>query len=748
MTVIGCRWFPQCHLGERSDTDRSRVAPFAMPETAALSRPAPATLSRLLATVDEHYDVGGKALLEHAYQLLEQLPEGPNTQALRQRGLDAATLLASMRLDPDALTAALLAPSLVMLQATPAWSTKLSADVVQLVTRVGELQRVRWDRLEQEAAERLRKMFLAMAKDVRVVLIVLALRVLLMRELTPGSDDDAQARHTAAETLKVYAPLANRLGVWQLKWELEDWSLRILEPQTFDDICRLLAERREQRQAFIDEVTKVLSEQLRKEGIEAEVKGRPKHIYSIYNKMRRKQISFEHVYDISAVRVLTHQLADCYAALGVVHSLWAPVPSEFDDYIAMPKGNGYQSLHTAVIGPRGRPVEVQIRTHEMHRYAEFGVAAHWAYKERRGLKNAANDKFLLLRQLIDWERQLNDPQQFVESLKTDLFEDQVFVFTPDGDIIDLPKGATPVDFAYRIHTEVGHRCRGARVNDQIVPLDYHLKTGDRVEILTQKQAQPNRDWMSPALGFLHTSSARSKVKHWFRQQGREPAIAAGKELVQKELARLELRPSMDQLAKELKFSSLEDLYAAVGYGDRRPQAISSAALQLEGLSEAPAAPPPKPTVKKPVAPSGVSIEGADRIWGQRARCCTPLPGDDVVGFISRGRGLVIHRRDCNAIQHSSEPERVVDVDWGTPANERHHVDVELLTRDRSGLLGDLLKLVSQLGAHIAEAQALSRRNSHSTLRLGLELKDSAHVSAVLERLDRHPEVVEVRRLKS
>lgn len=719
-----------------------------MPEIAALSRPAPATLSQLLATVDQQYAPDGKAQIELAERLLERLPAETDASRLRQRGLDAAMLLSGMRLDPEALAATVLAPSLERLRThLPDWSQQVSPEVAQLVTRVGELKRVRWDRLETEAVERLRRMFLAMAKDVRVVLIVLALRVLLMRELEPEFEPSSMAQRLARETLRVYAPLANRLGVWQLKWELEDWSLRALEPRVFEEICRLLAERREQRQAFIDEVTQVLSEELRKTDIEAKVKGRPKHIYSIYNKMRRKQISFEQVYDISAVRVLTQRVADCYAALGVVHSLWAPIPNEFDDYVAMPKGNGYQSLHTAVIGPRGRPVEVQIRTHEMHRYAEFGVAAHWAYKERRGLKSA-NDKFLLLRQLIDWERELKDPQQFVESLKTDLFEDQVFVFTPDGDIVDLPKGATPVDFAYRIHTEVGHRCRGARVNDQIVPLDYQLRTGDRVEILTQKQPQPNRDWMSPTLGYLHTSRARAKVKHWFRQQGREQAIAAGKELVQKELARLDLRPSTEQLAKELKYSSVDDLYAAVGYGDRRPQAISSAALQLEGERDINQTPLPKPALaKKPVAPSGVSIEGADRILGQRARCCTPLPGDDVVGFISRGRGLVIHRRDCDEIQHSSEPERVVDVDWGTLNNERHRVEVELLTQQRSGLLGDLLKLVSHLGAHIAEAQAVSQRNRHSTLRLGLELKDSAHVSAVLERLDRHPEVIEVRRLK-
>jgi GTP pyrophosphokinase len=592
-------------------------------------------------------------------------------------------------------------------------------------------------------------MFLAMARDVRVVMIVLATRVQQMRGLRDADLDADERRRLASETLEVFAPLANRLGIWQLKWELEDWSLQQLEPEAFEELRQALAESRGERDAFIQEVVETLQAKLEEEGVEATITGRAKHIYSIFKKMRKKEYSFDQLYDVRAVRVITHKLTDCYAVLGLVHQLWVPLPDEFDDYIAKPKENMYQSLHTAVIGPRGRPVEVQIRTQEMHEYAEFGVAAHWAYKEsKRG--RAADQRFMLLRQLMDWEREVADPHAFVESLKTDIFEDQVYVFTPGGDIVDLPLGATPLDFAYRIHTEVGHRCRGAKVNGQIQALDYALKTGERVEILTAKHSAPSRDWMNPAFGYLKTSSARTKVRQWFRTQGREAAIQQGRELIEKELKRLDLQhATVELIAQHLKYPSLEDLQAAIGYGDRHPQGIGSAALQVEREHlppEEPGVPPSVPPTKRKRSASGLSVDGVDDILGKRARCCNPVPGDRVVGFVTRGRGVIIHRRDCVHITGTSEPERIVAIDWGPTEGEQHLVDVEIRANDRAGLLRDLSNLISNAGVNMTAARAEGNREGQAWLRLSLEFSSAEQVVRVLQRLDKHRDVLEVRRL--
>jgi GTP pyrophosphokinase len=522
----------------------------------------------------------------------------------------------------------------------------------------------------------------------------------------------------------------------------------VLEPVVFAEITQLLNEKREERTAFIQAVIRTLEGKLAEEGIRATVKGRPKHINSIYKKMQRKNLGFDQIYDVSAVRVTTERMTDCYAALGMVHSLWVPLPGEFDDYIAKPKANGYQSLHTAVIGPKGRPVEVQIRTQEMHDYAEFGVAAHWAYKERK--KSSAHEKFTVLRQLMDWERELVDPLDFAESLKTDLFEDQVYVFTPNGDVLDLPAGATPLDFAYRVHTMVGHRCRGAKVNGQIQPLEHELKTGDRVEILTQKEAQPSRDWMNPTFGYLKTNSARQKVRHWFREQGRDKAVLEGRELVERELARLDLSyATLDHIAELLKYASVDDLYAHVGFGDRSSQSIASAALSVEkdlAPPEEPELPPSVPPSRRKGNTSGLRLHGVDDILGKTARCCNPVPGNDVVGFVTRGRGIVIHRKNCTNIVNALEPERLVDIDWTPGDADRHTVDIEIRANDSAGLLRDMSNLVSTMGVNITSARAEGNRAGAAWLRLSLELSSAEQVVKVMQRLDRHPSVLEVRRL--
>ncbi|HQK19558.1 MAG TPA: RelA/SpoT family protein, partial [Polyangiaceae bacterium] len=465
-------------------------------------------LEALLANVKKSYPDADTAPIELAF-------EGVTTHldaTAKKRALHAANVLASLRLDPAAVGACLVATFRNQISQADT-ENQFGKEIAKLVDGVVRVQATRWDRLEQEAAESLRKMFIAMAAEVRVVIIVLALRVEKMRTLS-NSMDESTRRRVARETLEVFAPLANRLGVWQFKTELENLSLAQLEPETYSELEKLLSERRQERMRLIQQAITLLRDKLPEQKIHATVQGRAKHLYSIYQKMQRKGVGLDQIHDISAVRVITEQVGDCYAALGLVHSLWAPLPGQFDDYIARPKENLYRSLHTTVVGPEGKPLEVQIRTRQMHEYAEYGVAAHWAYKEGRKAAKSSDQKFVVLRQLMDWERDVSDPHQFAERLKTDIFRDQVYVFTPAGDIVDLPQGATPLDFAYRIHTMVGHRFRGARVNDQIVPLDYQLKTGDRVEILTHKKPNPSRDWLNPASGTLRTTSARSKVRQW------------------------------------------------------------------------------------------------------------------------------------------------------------------------------------------------------------------------------------------
>jgi len=710
-------------------------------------------LEGLVAVVRQHHPAADLEAVRRAHAFVQDHRGDDDDPTLLRYALDTAAVLARLRLDPPAVAAALVARVVVNRELDPELvRVALGEEVASLIDGVRRLATIRWDRIEEEAAETLRKMFLAMARDTRVVVVVLAMRVQGMRSLRDRyADGDHEERERyARETLDVFAPLANRLGIWQLKWELEDWALRELEPETFAEITRLLAERREERLEFIDEVVSILEGALTDAGVRASVKGRAKHIYSIYKKMQRKDLDFGDLYDISAVRIITDRLQDCYAALGIVHATFVPIPSEFDDYIAKPKDNGYQSLHTAVIGPRGRPVEVQIRTQEMHQLSEFGVAAHWAYKER-GSQRARHDEFMVLRQLMDWERDVADPHDFVESLKTDIFEDQVYVFTPDGDVIDLPEGATPLDFAYRVHTMVGHRCRGARVNGQIVPLDAKLRTGDRVEILTRKEAKPSRDWMNPGLGYLKTARARGKVRGWFRKQGREQAVIDGKELVERELARLDLSQTrLEEIAGRLEYGTPEDLFAAVGYGDRSPASVSSAGLALERAKapapelEIPSRPPPEPKGRS--ASRGLRMGGADQVMGKRAKCCKPVPGDDVVGFVTRGRGLTIHQRTCRNVVDTREPERIVEIDWGGAHDERHAVEVEVRALDRSGLLGDLSRLIAAAGVNINSARADSKRGQAASLRLSLDCRSAEQVALVLERIDRHPDVLEVRRV--
>lgn len=716
---------------------------------------AEATLDSVCDKLARRYP-GEEALLQRAHSLVARVDAG-----LATRGVEACDLLADLRLDPPALAAAMVAELAIDGRlAADELREQLGADTQALVEGVLRVATFRWDRLDADVAESLRKMFIAVAADVRVVIVALALRLRDMRGLRSRPDD--QRRHVARETLEIYAPLANRLGIFQLKWELEDLALRELEPDIYRQIGAALAARRDERTGFIHEAIDVLEKKLAEVEIAGKISGRPKHIYSIYKKMLRKRVGFDEIYDVSAVRVLVDSVPDCYAVLGIVHSLWTPISGEFDDYIAKPKPNGYQSLHTAIVGPGGRPLEVQIRTHEMHTFGEYGVAAHWAYKESRKAGRDADAKFNFLRQLMDWQKEVVDPRDIVASLKTDIFQDQVYVFTPGGDVFDLPLGATPVDFAYRVHTGVGHRTRGALVNGTIVPLDHKLATGDRVEILTHKKEQPSRDWLNPQLGYVVTSGARQKIRQWFRQQGREAAIQQGRESLERELRRLGIdRPRFeDYVALVPKISSVDDLLAAIGFGDiatasvatkvlDAERALASAEAEAEAARLAALAPVPEPKkapASRPAAAAGgVSIDGVDGVLSHPARCCTPVPGDDVIGYITRGRGIAIHRRDCPNIVSSPEPERFIEISWGQNRS-RYPATIAIQASDRVGLLRDISEVFADLGVSMTQTTVTTNRKDQSALITAvLEVSSNEQLVRILGRIERVPSVLKARR---
>jgi GTP diphosphokinase / guanosine-3',5'-bis(diphosphate) 3'-diphosphatase len=659
--------------------------------------------------------------------------------------LETAIILADLRLDVEVIQAGLLHD---VPEDTPVTLAEVEAEfgpsVARLVDGVTKLSRLPWAPEDEERpasrltddAESLRKMFLAMAEDVRVVLIKLADRLHNMSTLE--FQPVAKQRRTAQQTMDIYAPLASRLGIWQMKWRLEDFAFRYLEPERYKEIAKLLSVRRQVRESYINLVMDNLREELARSSVVAEVSGRPKHIYSIYRKMQRRGVDFNHIYDLLAVRVLVNEVSDCYSALGVVHSLWHPIPGQFDDYIAMPKESLYQSLHTTVIGPEGRPLEIQIRTHRMHRVAEYGVAAHWRYKEgsKRDLK--FEQKISWLRQLLDWQKDLTGAQEFVESLKTDIFQDQVYVFTPKGEIRELPAGATPLDFAYRIHTDVGHRCIGGKVNQRLVPLDYQLKTGDIVEILTSKTMKgPSRDWLNPSLGFIKTAHAREKIRQWFKRQQREENVQRGRELVDKELARLGLdHVRLEEIAELYHYERVDDLLAAIGCGEVTPQSIATKLVTPEPPAIEPTpeidSPPSAPRVN---STSGIQVMGVGDLFSQLGRCCKPVPGEPIVGFITRGKGVTIHRADCPNVLNEDEQERLVAVEWGRVGEQVFPVSIRIDAWDRDGLLRDVSTVVAEDKVNMATVSAVTNSDRTAVIRATLQISDLAKLSRVLSRLE-------------
>lgn len=672
-----------------------------------------------------------------------------------QHCLAVAQMLAELHLDSATLAAALMHDTLedtdITYEHLEAEFGEEIAKLVDGVTKLGQIDQLSGmserNIREDTKAESLRKMFLAMVDDVRVVLIKLADRLHNMRTL--GSLPEHKCKRIARETLEIFAPLANRLGIWQIKWELEDLSLRYLEPETYKEIVTLIDERRPDREVYIAKVVNRVREELKKSGVRAEVSGRPKHIYSIYRKMSRKEVDFDQIYDVRGVRVTAESVPDCYTALGIIHSLWRPIPGEFDDYIATPKDNMYRSLHTAVVGPEGKPLEVQIRTYEMDYTAELGIAAHWRYKEGHKQDPIFDNKIAWLRQLMEWRQEVTDAHEFIDSLKTDVFQDRVYTFTPRGDIIDLPAGSTPIDFAYHIHTEVGNRCRGAKVNGKLVALDYQLRSGDQLEILTAKRGGPSRDWLNPHLGYVKTSRARSKIRQWFKRQNRDENVVQGREVLERELKRLGLDETpFDHIAKRFSFEKVDDFLAAIGGGDINAHQIAGRALELmkpeEEAFEFPIA-----RVAPAAPPTGIRVRGVGDLLTNLARCCNPLPGDGIVGYITRGRGVTIHRQDCQNVLRMNDRERLIEVDWGVEVTETHPVNVRVEAYDRQGLLRDIASVVADEAINLSAANVVTRKKDHmATMLVTLEIADIDQLSRVLARIERLPNVVEARRQTS
>ncbi|MCC6175317.1 MAG: bifunctional (p)ppGpp synthetase/guanosine-3',5'-bis(diphosphate) 3'-pyrophosphohydrolase [Chloroflexi bacterium] len=618
-------------------------------------------------------------------------------------------------------------------------------EVAALVDGVTKLSRVPWFQEDGPAArpidkqaiwaESMRKMFLAMADDIRVVLIKLADRLHNMRTLDARPPE--KRRRVAQETMEIYAPLANRLGIGQIKWQLEDLAFRHLEPTIYKDIARQLAGRRVQREQYIASVVELLDADLKRVGIKAEITGRPKHIYSIYRKMRARSAEISQIYDLLAVRVLVDTLPECYSVLGQIHALWRPIPGQFDDYIANPKESGYQSLHTTVVAVGGHPLEIQIRTYDMHQMAEYGVAAHWRYKEGRRPDLRFDAKVAWLRQLMDWHKDVAaGAQEFVDSLKTDIFQDQVYAFTPKGEIKEMPAGATPLDFAYRVHTEVGHKCVGAKVNGRMVPLDHRLQNGDIVEIITARGSKgPSRDWLNPNLGYVHTANAREKIRQWFRKQQREENVQRGKELLEKELKRLSIEGlRLDDIATALKYEKLDDFLAAVGYGDIHPHQVAtrvaSELRQAEIQEEAPA-------LRRATTPDtrGIRVLGVGDLLTRLAKCCDPVPGDDIVGYITRGKGVTVHRAGCSSVKNEQDKERLVSVDWGRTDQQVFPVTIRVEAWDRVGLARDVAALLADEGLSMTAQTAVVHKDQTATVWATVEVGGLDKLSRVLHRLE-------------
>lgn len=690
-----------------------------------------------------------------------------------------AEILAGLQLDSMTLAAALLHDVVEDTKVTDEELAKqFGGEIAHLVDGVTKLKRLRFESREEQQAENLRKMFLAMAKDIRVALIRLADRLHNMRTLKYRMPE--KQRKTAEETLEIFAPLAHRLGMSTIKWELEDIALRYLDPQQYYRIVNLMAKKREEREKYIQQVMDVMKTKLEELNISSELSGRAKHIYSIYHKMKAQKKEFNEIYDLFAVRVIVDTVKDCYSVLGIVHTMWRPVPGRFKDYIAMPKPNLYQSLHTTVVGPNGEPLEIQIRTWEMHRTADYGIAAHWIYKEQNYGKepsvNTSNlqttqgtfaKKLAWFREVIEWQQDFRDAQEFMETLKMDLFADQVFVFTPKGDVIELPAGSCPIDFAYRIHTDIGNRCVGAKINGRIIPLDTRLHTGDIVEILTSKLSYgPSQDWLKIA----QTSQARQKIRLWYKKERRDQNVEKGRDMLEKEIQKHKLDPHtvlaqyLAEVLGKLNYTKADDLFAAIGYGGTSASHVMSRLLERMRKDE-----PVIDSVEAlPVTPlrdrekerereqrkkntnknyTGVKVKGIDNLLIRFSRCCNPVPGDEIIGFVTRGRGVSVHRTDCpNVLALVEEGNRIIEVEWEQSPSHTYNVDIEVTGLDRRGLINEVMNAVVETKTDITAVAGRADKRKMATIHLSISIRNVDHLRQVVERIKRVKDIYAVRRL--
>jgi GTP diphosphokinase / guanosine-3',5'-bis(diphosphate) 3'-diphosphatase len=734
-------------------------------------------LERLLEQLPENYTLADRELIQRAYRVAEEA----HREQKRHSGepyinhcLAVASILADLRVPPEVVAAGLLHDTV---EDTDITLNDIRRDfggtiavLVDGVTKLTNLPRVSRDdqhaensnggngnepalvipqpqtlalgRKQDLVSETLRKTFLAMGEDVRVVIIKLADRLHNMRTL--GFMPEAKRKRIAKETLDIFAPLANRLGIWQIKWELEDLGFRHLHPEKYKEIAEQIQERRPDREMQIETIKENLSRLLASHNIQVEISGRPKHIYSIYKKMTQKGKPFDLVRDVRAVRLIVPDVPSCYAALGVIHTNWRPIPGEFDDYIAAPKDNFYQSLHTAVIYDDKRPLEVQIRTAEMHQNAEYGIAAHWRYKEGAHRDKSYEQRINWLRNMMEWRTDVSDAQEFMEGMKTDVFQDRVYVFTPRGDIIDLSAGSTPIDFAYHVHTDIGHRCRGARVNGKLVPLYQELKTGDQVEILTAKRGGPSRDWLNPNLGLVKTQRARSKIRAWFTKQEDEQNLSQGRVTLERELQRLGItNTNYERMARELGFKVPEEMFIALGNGELSVNKVIrelSETVQTEDILEVTI-----PAQGTKPSTDAVEVVGLKGLLSTMARCCNPMPGDQIVGYITRGRGATIHRQDCPNILRRKDTERLLQVDWGK-VERTFPVHITVKAYDRQGLMGDISTLLQGESVNIADV-SVDYNRTIADIKLVIEIRDLAQLSRVLTRIENLPNVLGAHRTK-
>ena len=662
--------------------------------------------------------------------------------------LEVAKILANLELDMITIAAGILHDVIedtnVLL---PTIKEEFGEEIAMLVNGITKLSRISFKTQEEQQAENFRKMFLAMAEDVRVILIKLADRLNNMRTLQYIPPH--RRLKIARETLEIYVPIANRLGISRIQWELEDLSLRYLEPTKYRAVVSRIAKNRLEREKYVESIKEIIQKELQNVNIEAEIHGRPKNIYSIYKKMEKGKKDFFQIYDLIAIRIICNSVRDCYAVLGLLHSVWKPMPGRFKDYIAMPKLNMYQSLHTTVITPKGEPLEIQIRTWEMHKTAEYGIAAHWKYKERVDLKKdkKLEDRLSWLRQILEWQKDLKDPKEFMENLKIGLFQDEVFIFTPKGDVKILPSGSTPIDFAYLIHTDIGHRCVGAKVNKKIVPLDYKLKSGDILEILTSKSSRgPSRDWLKIA----KTSGAKNRIRIWFKREMKEENIQKGKELFEREMEKYkienspELTKKLKEVSIELGFNELESMFENIGYGKLTPYQVLSKIIPQEKIS------PVIPLVKvKKRIDQGIRVQGINDVMIRFSRCCNPVPGDEIIGYITRGRGVSVHKADCSNVDFISEDkDRLVKVEWIKMEELFYPVKVKIIADDRPNLLSDIMLIFSSFKISVSAIHAVTDKNNTANIDITLSINNLAQLQEIIKKIKKVKSIITTKRVKT